>query len=347
MDLCCRTLLTQEYRRWLMEHHGLPKPEMTIYLGWLLREHATAVVEEMERTNIALKVAQVRGFPNANALTFACGCGKPQHLIVVGSSLLLLMWRVLMIVLSLVIFFDNSDPYRWVWRFRPPESRDIYQLQLAIQMYLGTRDLGETGLDDLVGNVYAAPEFTAKYLTNIVSGAELFAVMHEKSHLLPQFNTFGPERIRLSPEFGISDRRGRLWQREIAADLSGAQSLLNAKYNRLMNELPEPDARQAAVHWTVTSCSAAFDVMALVEHFSGADVDRCATSLDFARHPPVRVRFTSFEDWMNRRLRSGLGVSPDTLWGHTQMIHSLIGTLIDYYEDTKGTTPGEQEGEPT
>jgi hypothetical protein len=295
----CLAAAEASHRDWLHANRAENDPQMTSFLDSAIELYIPHVRSMLDEGKAVIRVARSSSLPTAFHLPCRCSCGETVRNIVLNSKLMLLLWRVLIILRSLVKDIQYVHEQHVVV-YREPSEDDCEQLELSYKMYIREGEPESHRLLELLGTVAELPSGMTSVVNDVVALAELFVVCHEICHFMP-IGTVDPNAFPIDSEFKLRPSRTRRWREELAADVNGSYLLMSTMAVRLgeapleaPSEIPEQVLTRA-----LPAIWCALDVLWFVENFELPTLATMDFANDpaFAAHPPVQLRKNYVSQW--------------------------------------------------
>jgi hypothetical protein len=300
---CCRGSAELHYERYRQRFHAEDRPDLCAYILFAGIDRAVPSMWDLFEL-IEVRVMSSRPFLSAWMARVICvQCQHAVPLVAVNANLLLLLWRIMMVHIGRIRDWNLNTPGRMKVEYRPPTADDVEQLRLAVEMYLNGAGITEAGLESLLTAHRSANETSKAVFLEALELAELWIVLHECGHFLPDLVSVADD-----PYFAGIDRFAascvvdldalpmlqRYWLQEHRADLCATLSLLVAAVQGpLFSNDPEPDRLHNAAQLTLAAVAAAMESLNFIE---AAYSSRAMT--DLPKHPPTVRRYSAVEQFV-------------------------------------------------
>lgn len=350
---CCIRTVEKWYRSFLAVRGGHHSEVMTQYFLEANRDLAPLFADVLG--GVEFRVAASKSVGQALMQPLACtACGSHVALVVLGSPFMLLLFRLQVIFHSMIdsweVIREGSQQYRERIKWHEPGDFQLRQLRLALEMYLGEKDISHEGMHDLLAPLdQGSPESKRVFLESM-RVAESWGVAHEFFHVcagsyahetFPQFsplvNTF-QDALKFAAEFchqvcavnGLQPDVGRNWLEEFQADLMACKMLLIGIADRRHGamrtfKVKRKDARFQAARIVLNGVAAAFEAIYWV------DVQQASPNTPevvlSSSHPPNHLRWTLIAAYM----KAIAGLQDDVL-SNTEVLATLSQRLTAAYE---------------
>lgn len=338
---CCRRAYEETFYRWMTDNYAQMNPTMSGSLSRQVRLMLPALATLFDKSRVAIRVVDRTALFDAHVVKRVCEDKHVVHVALIGSSLLFLIWRIVMIVGSACVVADKVETGAR-YRLREPNEEDVRQLKFALETYLNDGELNQQGLHDLAIAFERSPPRGVSLFTRTATLAEIFVILHEVAHEMP---FPGVETIALG-DLPIHPERKAAWVDELKADVSAYEMLLIGIISGLKagNEASksgtsapsaepvhalEQDMRAYAfelVACAVTGVHAALKIVARAK--SNERIVGMPPGIDpqYRTHPPLPVREMMFENWL--RLRTSKTDTPDR-----RILSNLMATWLAHLAD--------------
>lgn len=226
-----------------------------------------------------LAVARLKAGEAGRECPMKCACGKRYSVIIVADTFLFLLWRIQMILISMVESWVVDDNAVTKVKWNQPGSFQRQQLRVAVETYLGGVPVSPAGLSDLVGACELSKAAEAKRILLQAAGlGELWVVLHEVCHSVLRVAELQGDRanltfkaMRLTAEVEMNNldlglRTHKLWVEEVAADLLAVDLLMTGMTQMYQARGMTRDAAGGYSAWLLLGgVRAALEAMTLVE----------------------------------------------------------------------------------
>ena len=306
------------------------------------------------------RVAASKSVGQARMQPLAClACGSHVALVILGLPFMLLLFRLQVIFHSMIdsweIIPESAEKYRERIKWHEPGDFQVGQLRLALDMYLGERDVSLEGMLELLAPLdHGSPESRRVFL-EAMRVAESWGVAHEFFHIcagpdgheqFPQFAPFADsnrDALEYASAFcqqvcahnDLEPEVGQRWLEEFQADLMACKLMLIAIADRRYRdtgsiEVTQKDARFQAARIVLNGAAAALEAIYWVDVHrpSPGTVEAVRSST----HPPHHLRWNV----ITRYMKAIAGLEDDTVLKHTELFAILSQRLCAEYESTIG-----------
>jgi len=340
---CCKDWGERVYQEHLQKTNSHDNPALLDLLRWLMDNLGRYLLDLSKLT--LLRVANTPRFVNAFTGRTRCDrCSSPVSIVVIGSNLLLLTWRLQMIYISMIERWDQQpDGLNTRHRVytRKPTKEEIRQAKIAAEIYLKGERVTDEGLDELVQWVGKGPEPAREYLSSAVNVGELWIVGHEISHVLidnwrrfpelknslDHLNAFFEVSESYTRNFNLLPKYHDHWVNEFLADICSAYTLLLSISERQQNLHPQIGQRQnneMSAMMLLGGIGATCDALYFAARLAPPLLSHnpCKTA-----HPPLHLRF----DLLNKYIQTMF--SPNVTIDINSMANLIAGCSRTFYSE--------------
>lgn len=303
---CCQKAYETAFYGWQADNHANMNPTMSGSLSGELRSMLPVLAEVFDEARVAIRVVNRSTLFDAHVLKTTCTKKHTVHVALIGSNLLFLIWRLVMITGAACISAEQTKTgFRYV--IREPNDEDLRQLGLAFETYLAGGPLDQQALDDVAESIGKAPPLARALFVQTATLAELFVILHEVAHVLPL-----PGVDVSLGELVINPERGAAWLDELKADISAYEMLLlgimSGFKDQLGNddrhtEMMKQDARTYAFELVACAVASVHAALSLAIRKQSERLPEFPAVIDpqFRTHPPLFIRAQMFDTWIKSR----------------------------------------------
>ena len=335
---CCTETLTGLYADWCRKTGASEAPALDAYAHMLVSAYAPLMRDLLSDIDVPFHVVNTRTGATGALLGKKCSCGRSRYCIILTSSVMLYLWRVLSTVASMVTAFEQL-PGKIRIESRAVTDADVEQFRTALDLYFGREPPTDSewprlqaDIDALVGRFLASPEKIRVITLEVLALSELFVILHELAHAVRALGHPGFVPVRADPPHPgdrLTPARARKWQEEVEADLD-AVFLAAAGYgDKLFKDGRSPeDTRQIAVPHALAGAAATLDMLYILEARACAgrtDLDPF-TSFEFRNHPPTAYRRAHLLSWGTNFSKES---KVDIPWWIAECLHSLANNVLE------------------
>lgn len=270
-----------------------------------LRTHLLSIANKWGRVastfakSVFVRSVPLRSFFDARTFTIQCPNGHRADVVLLGSRVYYLAWRVNLICAT---YLSQSLPQsdRMVLsggnREQWPMPLHVAQLRTALRVYMEDDCLSNDGFGDL--KEFAAGVATATAINQEYIGdfSLLFLMLHEIQHSM-RMDQLPKGSLSYRVEAGVkglSEVRARRWSAELSHDANAALVLIVSATEVLkkIHGLTSDDAKTQAAGLVFPGVDLALHILQLVEQrrFGLVTPEEAAITREFASHPPSEYR---------------------------------------------------------
>jgi hypothetical protein len=353
--VCCLKSVEKWYKSFLVASGGRHSEGLTKYFLDSNSDLAP-LFANLLGTGIEFRVAASKGVGQARMQPLVCpACGAHIALVILSLPLMLLIFRLQGIFISMIesweIIPEGPKKFRERIEVKDADNAQVQQLELALEMYLGNKDVTFEGMPDLLQGIFLGSKEAKATFLDAIRVAESWIVAHEVFHVILASDAEGPFShyaivaesqkdpraaashfsAQVSQAFHLNQSISEQWCEEFQADLMASRFLLIAIADRRYNEndrvpLDTSDARLNAARVVANGVAAALEAIYWVDIQKGT----LATNEEAraSSHPPHHVRWCLIENY----IKAIINVDGDSFANITNVLAALSRSLFAAYQ---------------
>jgi hypothetical protein len=340
LNACCKADLERLYQLLLLQYGGAESLLQTEALRIATTVDAGLLEDYLNLTHLEVRVFDSKKVPEACLFHLTCpSCGARSAIVVLNAAFLLGLWRVQMVLLSMMTEVRTEQSGRTVIQWRRPDKDDLAQLDTACDSYFGDRRITSAGIKGLLAKTSKAPETIRARIEDAVTTAQLWIVAHEAAHFVQDQEPLwsradfarNPRQLARSylAKEGAPTELAKDWEVELAADLQATQILTLALCEEIEKKTSDHRLvrRSAVSRVAAGACAALLAIdLAVICKQRGQDQHHS--------HPNCAYRWELIAYW----LAATANLHPDVIFDIAQ-VQILAGqVLFDEWQSARGHT---------